>query len=73
MAYDSMMVMAEGLKAAAPEFNPDDIMAGVKSVKDYDLASGCITMDENGDANRDILIVRLSGAEDGKPTYEVVK
>ncbi|MCC8126465.1 MAG: ABC transporter substrate-binding protein [Clostridiales bacterium] len=69
MAYDSMMVMAEGLKAAGAELDPDDIMAGIKSVKDMPLATGTITMDENGDANRDILIIRL--AEGG--SYELVK
>ncbi len=69
MAYDSMMVMAEGLKAAGADLDPDDIMAGIKSVKDMPLATGTITMDENGDANRDILIIRL--AEGG--SYELVK
>ena len=33
------------------------------------LATGTITIDENGDANRDILIIRL--CEGG--TYELVK
>lgn len=69
MSYDSMMVMAEGLKAAGSELKPDDIMAGIKSVKDMPLATGNITIDENGDANRDILIIRL--IQDGK--YELVK
>lgn len=68
MAYDSMIVMAEGLKAS-PDCNPDEIMAGIKSVKDKPMATGTITMDENGDAGRDILIIRL--AEGGK--YELVK
>ena len=47
----------------------DDIMAGMKAVKDMPLATGTITIDENGDANRDILIIRL--CEGG--TYELVK
>ena len=68
MAYDSMIVMAEGLKNSA-DLNPDDIMAGIKSVTDMPMATGTITMDENGDANRDILIIRL--ADEGK--YELVK
>lgn len=69
MAYDSMMIMAEGLKAAAPEFKNTDIMAGILAVKDMPLATGTITMSPNGDANRDILIIRL--IEGGK--YELVK
>ena len=60
MSYDSMMVLAEGLKAATPD---------MKAVKDMPLATGTITIDENGDANRDILIIRL--CEGG--TYELVK
>lgn len=69
MSYDAMMVLAEGLKAAAPDMKADDIMAGMKAVKDMPLATGTITIDENGDANRDILIIRL--CEGG--TYELVK
>ena len=69
MSYDSMMVLAEGLKAATPDMKADDIMAGMKAVKDMPLATGTITIDENGDANRDILIIRL--CEGG--TYELVK
>lgn len=69
MSYDSMMVMAEGLKAAYPDLKADDIMAGIKAVKDMPLATGNISIDENGDADRDILIIRLG--EGGK--YELVK
>ena len=69
MSYDAMMVLAEGLKAATPDMKADDIMAGMKAVKDMPLATGTITIDENGDANRDILIIRR--CEGG--TYELVK
>ena len=69
MSYDAMMVLAEGLKAATPDMKADDIMAGMKAVNDMPLATGTITIDENGDANRDILIIRL--CEGG--TYELVK
>ena len=69
MSYDAMMVLAEGLKTAGENLKADDIMAGMKSVKDMPLATGTITIDDNGDANRDILIIRL--CEDGK--YELVK
>ena len=69
MAYDAMMVMAEGLKYAAPEFKNTKIMEGIKAVKDLPLATGTISMSPNGDANRDILIIRLT--EGGK--YELAK
>ncbi len=68
MSYDSMMVMAQGL-AASPNLVNTEIMAGIKAVKDFALATGNITIDENGDANRAILIIRLT--EGGK--YEKVK
>lgn len=69
MSYDAMMVLAEGLKMAGENLKADDIMTGMKSVKDMPLATGTITIDDNGDANRDILIIRL--CEDGK--YELAK
>ena len=64
-----MMVLAEGLKAAGADLKADDIMAGMKAVKEMPLATGNITIDDNGDANRDILIIRL--CEGG--AYELVK
>lgn len=69
MSYDAMMVLAEGLKAAGADLKADDIMAGMKAVKEMPLATGNITIDDNGDANRDILIIRL--CEGG--AYELVK
>ncbi|MFA9379503.1 MAG: ABC transporter substrate-binding protein [Acetanaerobacterium sp.] len=68
MSYDAMMVLAEGLKAS-PELVNTEIMAGIKSVKNMALATGDISIDEKGDANRAILIIRLG--EGG--VYELVK
>lgn len=69
MSYDAMMVMAEGLKYAGPELNNAKIMEGILAVKDMDLATGKITMSENGDALREeILMVRLVGDKQ----YELV-
>ncbi|HWS29425.1 MAG TPA: ABC transporter substrate-binding protein [Clostridia bacterium] len=62
MSYDSMMIMAEGLKYAGPDLDPAKIMEGILAVKDMELATGTITMAPNGDAVRDkILMVRLTG------------
>ena len=72
MAYDSARVMIEGLKYSYEkegDFVNTAIMEGIKSVKDMPLATGNITMDENGDANRDILIIGIT--EDGG--YTLVK
>ena len=72
MAYDSARVMIEGLKYSYEkegDFVNTAIMEGIKSVKDMPLATGNITIDENGDANRDILIIGIT--EDGG--YTLVK
>ncbi len=63
MSYDTMYILAEGLQYCLDtygELTSDGIMEGMKSIKDMDLATGTITVDENGDAVRDsILMVRL--------------
>lgn len=64
MAYDTMYILAEGLQYCLDtygELTSDGIMEGMKNVKDMDLATGTITVDENGDAVREsILMVRLT-------------
>ncbi|MCE5235994.1 MAG: ABC transporter substrate-binding protein [Clostridiaceae bacterium] len=69
MAYDSMMIMAEGLKHAGADLDPAKIMEGILAVENMELATGTITMADNGDAVRDkILMVRLIGDKQ----YELV-
>ncbi len=72
MSYDAARIMIEGLKHSyekTGEFDTALIMEGIKSVTEMPLASGTITMDENGDANRDILIIGIT--ENGG--YELIK
>lgn len=70
LAYDSMMILADGLRAASPELKPEDIMAGMHALKDRVSATGTITINEAGDALRDqILMVRLLGPG----SYELVE
>jgi branched-chain amino acid transport system substrate-binding protein len=73
MAYDTMYILAEGLKYCLDtygELTNDGIMEGMKNIKDMDLATGCITVDEKGDAVRqEILMVELC---DGG-TYQLAK
>jgi branched-chain amino acid transport system substrate-binding protein len=70
MSYDSMMIMAEGLKYAGPELESAKIMEGILAVQNMELATGTISMAPNGDAVRDkILMVRLIGDKQ----YELVK
>jgi branched-chain amino acid transport system substrate-binding protein len=72
MSYDAARIMIEGFKHSyekTGEFDTALIMEGIKSVTEMPLASGTITMDENGDANRDILIIGIT--EDGG--YTLIK
>jgi len=63
MAYDSMYILAEGLKYSLDtygELTPDGIMEGMKAIESMDLATGTITVADNGDAIREeILLVEL--------------
>lgn len=73
MSYDTMYILAAGLQYCLDtygELTNDGIMEGMKTVKSMPLATGTITVDENGDAVRDnILLVSL---KDGG-TYELAK
>lgn len=64
MSYDTMYVLATGLQNCMDkygELTPEGIMEGMKMIKDMDLATGTITVDEKGDAVRqEILLVRLT-------------
>ena len=64
MSYDTMYVLAEGLRYSLKtygELTSDGIMEGMKQIKNMDLATGNITVDENGDAVRqEILMVELT-------------
>ena len=64
MSYDTMYILAEGLRYSLKtygELTSDGIMEGMKQIKNMDLATGNITVDENGDAVRqEILMVELT-------------
>lgn len=63
MSYDTMYILAEGLKYCLDtygELTSEGIMEGMKNIQNMDLATGTITVDERGDAVRDeILMVEL--------------
>ena len=73
MSFDSMLTLAEGLKYSIEktgDIDGDLVMEGMKAIKDMDMATGTITIDENGDSLRaEILKVRLIGDKQ----YELVK
>ncbi|HHY46612.1 MAG TPA: ABC transporter substrate-binding protein [Firmicutes bacterium] len=68
MSYDSMMILAEAMKKAGPALNKKEVRDNIAATKNYRGVTGVITIDKYGDANRDILIIRVK--EGGG--YEVV-
>lgn len=68
MSYDSMIILAEAMKKAGKDLKSDDIRKNLHEIKNFQAVTGNITIDENGDANREILIVKIN--DQGK--YEVV-
>lgn len=68
MSYDSMVILANALEKAGPDLNNEEIRKNIAATKDYKGATGTITIDEYGDANREILIIGI----DDEGEYEVV-
>ena len=63
MGYDAYYVALEALKAAG-SIEPADVMATLPSVV-YDGVSGHIEFDANGDAKRDVAVVKKVNTETG--------
>lgn len=59
-AYDSMMLVAEGLKQ---NVTSDAVKAYLYTVKDYDGAGGTLTIDSNGDALKTFQLMKIEGTE----------
>ena len=68
MSYDSMVILGNAMKKAGKDLKSDDIRKNIAATKNFNAVTGNITIDKNGDANRDILIVKIN--DQGK--YEVV-
>jgi branched-chain amino acid transport system substrate-binding protein len=68
MSYDSMLILGEAMKAAGPDLDNVAIRDAIAATTNFPGATGVINIDENGDANRDMLIIGVTG--DGG--YEVV-
>lgn len=60
-AYDAVMLIANAMKKYG--FSPEDVKKGLYEVKEYQGASGKITIDANGDVIQPILVMVI---KDGK-------
>lgn len=65
MGYDVTMVLAESIKRAAAKgkLSPEGIRDAILTIKDYDGATGPITILPNGDVERPLPFVQLVGGE----------
>jgi len=59
MSYDSMMILAKAMEAAGPSLDKKKVRDAIAATRDYRGVTGVITIDEYGDANREILIIRV--------------
>ncbi|MES2802985.1 MAG: ABC transporter substrate-binding protein [Bdellovibrionota bacterium] len=62
LAYDATYMMAEAMKGAK-EITPENIRAGLASIKNFAGVTGTITMNENRDAVKSAVVVRVQGPE----------
>jgi len=62
LAYDATYMMAEAIKSAK-EITPDNIRAGLAGIKNFHGVTGTITMNENRDALKSAVVVRVQGPE----------
>lgn len=62
LAYDATYMMAEAMKSAK-EITPENIRAGLAGIKNFHGVTGTITMNENRDAVKSAVVVRVQGPE----------
>ena len=66
LAYDATYMMAEAIKNAK-EITPDAIREGLAKIKDFKGVTGNITMNDNRDAIKSAVVVKVDG-----PNYKFV-
>jgi branched-chain amino acid transport system substrate-binding protein len=62
LGYDSVSLIIEALKSGT---KPEDVKRGLSRVKNFDAVTGTITIDENGDAIKSAVILKIT-RENGK-------
>lgn len=68
MAYDSMITLAEAMINCGDNLTSEEITKQLKQIEGLEGATGIITIDENGDTPRSVLITQIN--DQGK--YEVI-
>jgi len=68
MAYDSMITLAEAMINCGDNLTSEEITKQLKQIEGLEGATGIITIDENGDTPRRVLITQIN--DQGK--YEVI-
>lgn len=66
LGYDAVYMMAEAMKSAK-EITPDNVRAGLAGIKNFHGVTGVMTMNENRDAVKSAVVVRVQG-----PDYKFV-
>lgn len=66
LGYDAVYMMAEAMKTAK-EITPDNVRAGLAGIKNFHGVTGVMTMNENRDAVKSAVVVRVQG-----PDYKFV-
>lgn len=62
LGYDAYMLVIDSIKRAN-SFNPEDIREAMAAIKDYPAVTGTITMDENGDAVKDAVVLKVENGQ----------
>lgn len=62
LAYDATYMVAEAMKNA-PEITPDNIRKALSEIKDFKGVTGAISMNENRDAVKSAVVVKVEGPE----------
>ena len=60
LAYDATYMMAEAMKTA-PEITSDNIRISLSQIKDFKGVTGNVTMNENRDAVKSAVVVKVDG------------
>jgi branched-chain amino acid transport system substrate-binding protein len=63
LGYDAVMVVAEAIRIAGST-DPDEIAAGLEQVRDFQAATGKITINEQHNAQKKLVVIRIG--EGGK-------
>ncbi|HPC25561.1 MAG TPA: ABC transporter substrate-binding protein [Fervidobacterium sp.] len=62
LGYDSYMLLVEAIDRAKTK-NPETIAAAIRNIRNFQGATGVITIDENGNATKDVVIETVKNGQ----------